>query len=509
MINELRLILGDQLNENHSWFKEKNQQIGYVMIESLSEVNYVRHNAVKIQIFFKAMRLFCEKMTNEGHRFFYYKLNDPENQQSFPLNIESIGKHLNCSNWKAQIPDEYRLYKELASIEGLELVDTEHFYTSQNELALFFKGKKIFLMESFYRYMRKKHNILMEEDGIQPVGGQWNFDKENRNKLPDSQEIPSKLSFKYFVGDISEMLLHQPIQFLEGTKLKDSLDWPLTRRDALQLLMDFCEKRLMYFGKYQDAMSERDDLFFHSMLSFSLNVKLISPQEVIDQSIHYYQGASERIELSQIEGFVRQILGWREYMRGIYWHTMPNYALSNYFNHSEKLPEWFWSGRTKMNCLSHSIRQSLETGYAHHIQRLMVIGNFALLLGVDPDAVDQWYLGVYNDAIEWVEITNTRGMSQYADGGVVATKPYISSANYIHKMSDYCKKCIYQQDVKYGPNACPFNSLYWDFIHRHETLLKSNPRMGMMIKLWNQKEESEQSNILKHADWIKSNIQSI
>lgn len=506
MIKELRLILGDQLNINHSWFKSQSDEILYVMVESLSELSYVKQNAIKIQIFFKAMRIFADQLEKLGHNVHYLKLDDLENQQSFSENFEFISKKYNCFHWSAQHPDEYRLFKEFSLLEGLKLVDTEHFLTSTTELGEFFKGKKQFLMESFYRFMRKKYKILMEEGGEAPVGGQWNFDKENRNKLPELIEIPTRKKFEYEVDDISEMLERLNISFLGNTSPKSILDWPLTREDALALLEEFCLVRLKYFGQYQDSMSDRHDLFFHSMLSFSLNVKLISPLEVLNRTIAYYQEHKESICLSQIEGFVRQILGWREYMRGIYWLKMPEYALSNFFNHQEKLPDWFWTSDTKMKCLSHSIRQSLETGYAHHIQRLMITGNFSLLLGVNPDEVDQWYLGIYNDAIEWVEITNTRGMSQYADGGVVATKPYVSSANYIQKMGDYCKKCPYNPNLKYGDKACPFNSLYWDFLHRNRAQLESNPRMGMMFKNWDQKDETEKSMILKYAENVKSNI---
>jgi deoxyribodipyrimidine photolyase-related protein len=506
MIKELRLILGDQLNENHSWFQDKNNDIIYVLIESFSELSYVRQNAIKIQIFFKAMRLFAQRLESLGHKVYYLQLDNPENQHSFPANIECISMKFNCSQWSAQHPDEYRLLKELSKIKGLTLVDSEHFLTATNDLGNFFKGKKQFLMESFYRFMRKKFKILMEEDGESPLGGQWNFDKDNRNKLPNDIFIPDRNKFWYEVSDIAEMLKRKKINFLGNTQTANSIDWPLTREDSLILLKEFCQYRLKFFGIYQDSMSDRHDLFFHSMLSFSLNVKLISPKEVIDYSVNYFNEHKEVISISQIEGFVRQILGWREYMRGIYWLKMPDFAITNYFNHQEKLPEWYWTSNTQMKCLSHAIQQSLVTGYAHHIQRLMIIGNFSLLLGVNPDEVDQWYLGIYNDAIEWVEITNTRGMSQYADGGVVATKPYVSSANYIHKMSDYCKSCIYNPQLKYGESSCPFNSLYWDFLNRNRSLLESNPRMGMMYKNWDKKDEQEKESIINYAQYIKENI---
>ncbi|NVJ46898.1 MAG: hypothetical protein HWE07_07210 [Cytophagia bacterium] len=255
---------------------------------------------------------------------------------------------------------------------------------------------------------------------------------------------------------------------------------------------------LPYFGAYQDAMTTKGWSLFHSRLSFAMNVKLISPQEVIQRTEETWQ-ENQEIPLSAVEGFIRQILGWREYMRGIYWKFMPGYAKENFFQNDRKLPGWFWSGKTKMKCLSHAIGQSLDYAYAHHIQRLMVTGNFALLAGIHPDEVDQWYLGIYIDAVEWVEITNTRGMSQFADGGIVATKPYVSSANYLHKMSHYCSGCSYDHKKKLGEKACPFNSLYWDFLERNRGSLQKNPRMGMIYRVWDKNSAENKKQIIEQA----------
>jgi deoxyribodipyrimidine photolyase-related protein len=256
-------------------------------------------------------------------------------------------------------------------------------------------------------------------------------------------------------------------------------------------------------------MTTRDELLFHSRLSFGLNVKLISPLEVVRYCVDYWEKHQEAIDISQIEGFVRQIIGWREYMRGVYWAHMPEYADLNFFDHQAKLPSWFWTGDTQMKCLQHAIGQSLEGAYAHHIQRLMVTGNFALLLGVHPDEVDAWYLGIYMDAVEWVEITNTRGMSQFADGGIVGTKPYVASANYMHKMGDYCSQCAYDRKKKVGEGACPFNSLYWDFYDRHEDKLARNPRIGMMYRVWAKRDPEEKAAILEQADYYKKHIEEL
>jgi len=264
----------------------------------------------------------------------------------------------------------------------------------------------------------------------------------------------------------------------------DHFNWPTSREESLEVLQYFCEELLVHFGAYQDALTTWDPYLFHSRLSFSLNSKMLSPLEVIQTVERYWYAHQEEIGLAQVEGFIRQILGWREYMRGIYWAKMPEFAQLNYFGHERKLPSWFWTGKTKMNCLHQSITQSLDLAYAHHIQRLMVTGNFTLLAGIHPDEVDQWYLGIYIDAIEWVEITNTRGMSQFADGGIVGTKPYVSSANYIKKQGNYCSNCAYQAEKKTGEGACPFNSLYWHFHARNRELLEKNPRIGMVYRTW-------------------------
>jgi deoxyribodipyrimidine photolyase-related protein len=285
--------------------------------------------------------------------------------------------------------------------------------------------------------------------------------------------------------------------------------WPINRAQSLQLLDFFVTECLPLFGSYQDAMTPNEWSLYHARISFSMNIKMISPQEVIEKAIREWQKRPNEIEYNQLEGFVRQIIGWREYMRGIYWLKMPEYGTMNFFDNQEKLPDWFWTGKTKMNCLKDAINQSLNYAYAHHIQRLMVTGNFALLAGIHPDAVDQWYLGIYIDAIEWVEITNTRGMSQFADGGIVGTKPYVSSASYIDKMSHYCGSCYYKKAVKTGDRACPFNSLYWNFYDRNEDKLGKNPRIGMMYNVWRKMQPEAKVALLEQANYYLKNINDL
>ena len=285
--------------------------------------------------------------------------------------------------------------------------------------------------------------------------------------------------------------------------------WPLTREEALAGLDHFLAHGLARFGAYQDAMTERHPFLYHSRLSFALNVKLIHPLEVVERTVDWWRAHEADIDIAQVEGFVRQIIGWREYMRGIYWDKMPGFAESNFFGHHRPLPAFFWTGDTRMNCLKHAIGQSLEHAYAHHIQRLMITGNFALLAGIHPDEVDAWYLGIYIDAIEWVEITNTRGMSQFADGGVTATKPYVSSANYINRMSDYCGNCDYAHTKRTGEGACPFNSLYWDFFDRHHGKLGDNHRLAMVYRMLDRMDPEERTALRDQAEYYRQHLDDL
>jgi len=484
MPNKLRLILGDQLNPEHSWFKNIDDNVLYLMIEQGSETEYVKHHIQKLLGFFGAMRRFSKNLKNDGHRVLYLKIREENNQKSFTENIKWIIKEHNIQSFEYQEPDEFRLYREFQNLSKSLQIDvhscsSEHFLTERNDLKGFFEGKKSYILEYFYRDMRKKFNILM--NGDQPEGDSWNFDKSNRKKFPKNHHIPKPFTSSNDLSDILNEIEAEGIAHFGEADAKKFI-WPLNRKEALEHLNEFCKNRLALFGTYQDAMTDQDWALYHSRLSFALNTKMIGPLEVCEKAIETYRKSDGEISINQIEGFVRQIIGWREYMRGIYWAKMPKYASLNYFDHKMKLPEYYWTGKTKMKCMSHSISQSLDYAYAHHIQRLMITGNFALLAGIDPDELDEWYLGIYIDAIEWVEITNTRGMSQFADGGIVGSKPYVSSASYIHKMSDYCSSCHYDHKKKTGEKACPFNSLYWHFFERNRDKLKNNQRISMMYR---------------------------
>ncbi|MBZ9728868.1 cryptochrome/photolyase family protein [Salegentibacter sp. JZCK2] len=510
-IKTLRLILGDQLNHQHSWFKEEQDNLLYVFMEMKQETDYVVHHIQKIVGFFSAMRNFAEYLKEREHEVIYLKINDKNNKQTLPENLKWLISKYKIEKFEYQLPDEYRLDVQLKdfckqlSIDS-EAYDTEHFLTSRDDLTIFYEGKKQMTMEYFYRDMRKKYDVLMlnSED---PEGGKWNFDKSNRKKWTGAPEVPHERGFRKDVSELLREIKKAGINSF-GNINPEKFNWPTSREDSLSVLNYFYKNLLIHFGDFQDALHTDEAYLFHSRLSFALNTKMLHPKEVIDSVIGHWRENKDEMDISQVEGFVRQILGWREYMRGIYWKEMPGYKRTNKLDNQNKLPEFFWNANTKMNCLKHSIQQSLDNAYAHHIQRLMITGNYALLTQTHPDEVDAWYLGIYIDAIEWVEITNTRGMSQFADGGIVATKPYVSSGAYINKMSNYCKGCVYDVKKKTGKNSCPFNSLYWNFLDDKRESFQNNRRMMMMLKMLDKKPEDELVNIKERAAAIILNPQN-
>ncbi|AWF82981.1 cryptochrome/photolyase family protein [Microbulbifer sp. A4B17] len=497
----LRLLLGDQLNQKHSWFRGSQENTIYFMAEMRQETDYTVHHIQKIIAFFEAMEKFSEWIRNKGIKVIYYRLNDKKNKQNLIKNIEDIVSRHKIEKFEYQLPDEYRLDQQLQQLKGKlsiesQAYDTEHFLTDREELCDFFHGKNSLLMESFYRHMRKKHKVLMNNE--KPEGGKWNFDQSNRKKWNDKLGKPKQYQLKSNVTSTLARIKKSGVKSI-GKVDPENFIWPTSREDSIKLLRHFCQYLLPHFGDFQDAMDPNEVFLYHSRISFSLNSKLISPKEAIDTAIKSWKEGKASIGLNQIEGFVRQILGWREYMRGVYWMSMPDYENQNKLKNSNDLPDFFWNAETSMNCLHKAIQNSLDNAYAHHIQRLMITGNFALLTQTHPDQVESWYLGIYIDAIQWVEMPNTRGMSQFADGGLVATKPYISSGSYINKMSNYCRDCIYDVKQRTGENACPFNSLYWNFLIEKRKLLKDNHRMSMMFNLLDKIERKELVEIQRRA----------
>jgi deoxyribodipyrimidine photolyase-related protein len=507
----VRLILGDQLNAGHSWFKNVDDDVVYVIAELHQEQTYVKHHIQKIAAFFAAMKNFAKALSNAGHNVHHLTLDDSLEFDDLPALLRHWCNQESASVFEYQRPDEHRLLSQLRSmsIESVEIneVDTEHFVLPFDEIGDYFEAGSGSRMETFYRKMRVRFDILM--DGDDPVGGDWNYDAENRNKLKrdDLDAIPEPLVFQNDVQDILERLKRHDIQHFGD--IGEQLVWPTTREQSRKLLEFFCERCLPNFGTFQDAMTANSDhawSLYHSRISFSLNSKMLSPKHVIERVLTEFSARPNAIDIAQVEGFIRQILGWREFVRGIYWANMPDYAELNKLQAKRDLPDYFWNGKTKMRCLQQSLDQSLTHAYAHHIQRLMVIGNFCLLAGIDPDQVDAWYLGVYIDAIEWVEMPNTRGMCQFADGGLLASKPYSASGAYVNRMSDYCSDCHYKVKEKVGDKACPLNSLYWHFMHRHREEFGRNPRIGMVYRNLDKMDDDLREQTLQHAEKLLSDL---
>ena len=502
----LRLILGDQLNPLHSWFSTVSPEVVYLFMEMRQETDYVLHHAQKILAIFAAMRDLAASLEKTGHRVHYLAIDDPANRHALPENLDWLLTHYDATSFKYQEPDEWRLDVQLATYAAQQaipcgMVDSEHFYTTRREAGEFFKGRQKWLMENFYRDMRKRHKVLM--DGAKPAGGAWNYDADNRRAWPGSPAEPVDRRPMHDHSALWTTIVGAGVASF-GQPHAEALRWPINRGEALQQLDAFIEHALPHFGDFQDAMSAHASRLFHSLLSFAINTKMLSPAEVVTR----VEGAwsEQRAPLSAVEGFIRQILGWREFIRGVYWARMPEYAHHNVFDHQTPLPEWFWTGNTKMRCLAHAIGDSLENAHAHHIQRLMIIGNFALLAGLQPTALHQWYLGIYIDAFEWVEMPNTLGMSQFADGGMLATKPYVSSAAYIDRMSNYCKGCHYDRKAREGDRACPFNSLYWDFFARNAGKLSTNPRLGMVYRQLEKMEGTALGSLQVKAAALRSDL---
>ncbi len=505
----LRLILGDQLNPNHRWFQTVDPDIHYVLMEVRSETDYVLHHAQKVIAIFAGMRDLADQLRHDGHVVHYITLDDPSNQQNFAANLTALVKTISADRLQYQMPDEWRMdqtLQQLAIQIGVPVdgVDSGHFMTARDTVANLFKGRKQWRMENFYRHIRQTTGVLM--DGKDPVGGQWNFDAENRKPWRGEPQAPTDRRPTHDHQALWAVIKNQGVKTF-GEPQADNFRWPLNRKQALEDLADFIDHVLPSFGDFQDAMSVKSWRLFHALMSFALNTKMLSPHEVVERAEEAWRQG--HAPLPAVEGFIRQIMGWREYVRGIYWSQMPGYDEGNALNHRRPLPEWFWTGQTRMNCLKHSIGQSLEYAYAHHIQRLMVIGNFALLAGLDPKAVHHWYLGIYIDAFEWVELPNTVGMSQFADGGLLASKPYVSSGAYIDRMSDYCKGCHYNRKERITDNACPFNALYWDFYLRHEATLSKNPRIGMAYRQIAKMPPDDVVSIKERAAAILENIDQL
>lgn len=476
----LRLVLGDQLSHEIATLADIDPAADVVlMLECEQECRYVPHHQQKIVLFLSAMRHFAEELRGRGLRVDYVRLDDPANTGSFTGELERALERHRPRRLVLTEPGEWRVQamaEEWPRRFGLpvELRPDDRFFADRTEFRAWAEGRAVWRMEHFYRQMRRAHGVLM--DGDQPAGGQWNFDAANRRRLPAGATPPPRRRFAPDETTRAVMAL-VAARFAGHFGALDGFGWPVTRAQALEALAEFIAVGLPGFGDYQDAMRAGSPFLYHSLLAPALNLGLLSPREVCAAAEAAWRAG--RAPINAVEGFIRQVLGWREYVRGVYWTLMPDYAAANALAACRKLPEFYWSGDTRMRCLREAIAGTRQHAYSHHIQRLMVTGNFALLAGIAPSEIERWYLAVYADAVEWVEMPNTLGMAVFADGGRMASKPYAASGAYIDRMSDFCAGCGYDPAVKSGPRACPFNYLYWAFLLRNQARLQSNPRLAM------------------------------
>ena len=496
-MTRLVLVLGDQLSENLSALSaaDKDRDI-VVMAEVAEEAGYVPHHPKKIAFLFAAMRKFAARLQDAGWQVVYTRLDDTHNSGTICGELVRRAAEHDATGVIATQPGEWRLIEALGEMPlKLHIIRDDRFIASADAFEDWAKGKKQLRMEYFYREMRRKTGLLMEDD--QPAGGKWNYDHDNRKPAPDDIKFEGPLKFE--PDNVVEEVLD-----LVAARFGNSFGtlrpfWFATDRDqALAQLDHWIKGGLSDFGDYQDAMLADRPFMYHSLISLYINAGLLDPLEVCQKVEAAWQAG--HAPLNAVEGFIRQIIGWREYVRGIWYREGPDYTRRNILNHSNNLPAMYWGAPTDMRCIAQTVAQTRDHAYAHHIQRLMVTGNFALLAGIDPWQVHEWYLAVYADAYEWVEAPNVIGMSLFADGGIIASKPYVSSGNYIDKMSDYCGGCAYKVKEKTGPKACPFNLLYWHFLIRHRERFSSNPRMGQMYATWDRMDKDRRETVLRDAD---------
>ncbi len=508
-MKKLILVLGDQLDIQNPLLKSINVKTDQVvMIESVVEAQYVWSHKAKIALFLSAMRHFSAELEALGIPLLYIK----QSPQSIADTLREIIIREGVTHLACLEPGEWRLKQEIVNLVSqlkiaLEMLEDPHFYCSHQEFNDWVVGKKELRLEFFYRLMRKKHQILVDSQG-NPEGGQWNFDRDNRKPFP--KKGPGLISPPEFFEP--DNITKEVIDFVEKTYPDHPgslqyFQWPVTRTQALIALDGFVRHRLPTFGIYEDAMWTDTPFAWHSLLSSALNLKLLNPREVIGAVLLAWKKFD--LDLSTVEGFIRQILGWREFVRGMYYLDMPQMATDNFYDHHHPLPKWYWNGNTKMNCMRHAIRQTLDYGYAHHIQRLMVTGNFALLAEILPQEVCDWYLAIYIDAIEWVELPNTAGMALFANGGRFTSKPYIASGAYINRMSNYCSGCQYDPTIRFGERACPITNLYWNFLIKHRKDFDSSPRTRLMTANLARIDVSDQAAIQAHAKSILTNLESL
>lgn len=504
-IRRLCIVLGDQLNFDSALFDEFDpKQDAIWMAELAEEQRHVKSHKQRIVLFLSAMRHFAEQCHEYGFCLHYLKLGKHQFQNFEQALSDFLAQH-RVESVEVVVPGDYRVLQQIKSAcenqgQVLKVQADRHFISLPGEFKNWMTARKQPRMEYWYRHLRQRTGVLMKN--AKPVGGKWNFDASNREAFDSTgpQSIVAPLRFE--PDAVTRQVMDWVVEnYTDHPGKLESFGWPVTRTQALQALGDFINNRLENFGRYQDAMWPNQIWLFHSLVSSSLNLKLLNPQEVIEAAEQAYQQNKAPIE--SVEGFIRQILGWREYVRGLYWHYMPDWKTWNALQAEQPLPKFYWNGETDMVCLRDSLQQVLRYGYGHHIQRLMVTGLFALLWQVRPKDVHEWYLAMYVDAVEWVELPNVLGMSQFADGGLMASKPYIASGQYIDKMSGYCQHCRFKPKLAVGDEACPFTTLYWDFISSHYARFTGHPRLGMQVRHWNNMSDEKQKSIKHKAKQLR------
>lgn len=498
----LRVLLADQLSARLEVVAEADKEHDvFLMAEVMAEASFVRHHVKKIAFLFSAMRHFAEALRLAGYRVRYVTLDDADNSQTLDGEILHAVSALTPDRVVVTEPGEWRLLEgfealRLALPVPLEIQPDTRFLCSHAQFGEWAERRRELRMEYFYREMRRRHDVLMEPDG-KPVGGRWNFDAENRKAPKAGLDSPPRLSFRKDAITLAVLDLVRR-RFPDGYGRLEPFHFAVTRRQALRELDHFITHILPGFGEYQDAMLRGEPYLRHSLLAAYINAGLLYALEVCRKAEAAFRAG--QAPLNSVEGFIRQILGWREYVRGVYWRFMPGYIERNALGAAEPLPWFYWGGETRMSCMAEALRHTYDHAYSHHIQRLMITGNFALLAGLDPRAVHEWYLAVYADAYEWVEAPNTLGMALYADGGLLASKPYAASGSYIRRMSNFCDGCAYDPTVSVGDRACPFNALYWDFLARHRERFSSNARMPYVYSTWDKMGPDKQAALRRQAE---------
>ncbi|WP_438455931.1 cryptochrome/photolyase family protein [Vreelandella venusta] len=505
MSKPLLLVLGDQLSLSLATLRNAPTDAVIALCEVAEEARYVPHHIHKIGLFMAAMRHFAQALRDKGYNVHYSRIDDADNTQSLITEAERIAAQYGCHEVRVARPGEWRLWNAMQQRQAAALpwkvIEDDRFFSSPDDFANWAKGRKQLRLEYFYREQRKRTGLLMEGDT--PAGGKWNFDHDNR------EPIQATLSFPLLPTHRQDALTQEALNdakqhFSEHMGSLDNFNLPVTRRQALVDLNHFLNHGLADFGRYQDAISDKEPFLFHSRLSAALNIGLLTPHEICDAAEQRY--LTGRAPINAVEGFIRQILGWREYARGLYWTQMPAYKRDNQLGFKRELPAFYWDGNTDMRCLQRAIQMTIDNSYAHHIQRLMVTGNFALLCGVKPEALCDWYLAVYADACEWVELPNTLGMVLHADGGLMGSKPYCASGKYIDKMSDHCQHCRYSPKQVTGPKACPFNSLYWHFLETNAEQLNRNPRMKLIYGSLSRMKDDKRDAMRQQAEQFLASL---